>query len=120
MPIDARETTWNLSTIEDFRAHGGVITVGPLAGANLLLMTSTGAQSGRPNVAPLGYTRDGERYVVVGSNSGRSHDPDWASGSGQRPGLRAVTSGAACSTVTSQPSRSSPNTKLEPVASFRW
>jgi deazaflavin-dependent oxidoreductase (nitroreductase family) len=77
MPIPAREVSWNETTIEDFRSHGGTITQGPLAGANLLLLTSTGARSTEPHVAPLGYTRDGERWVVVGSNSGQAHDPAW-------------------------------------------
>ena len=77
MPIDARETTWNANTIADFRAHDGAITSGPLAGSNLLLMTTTGAKSGQPHVAPLGYTRDGDRFVVVGSNSGRTSNPEW-------------------------------------------
>ncbi len=77
MPIDSRETSWNASIIADFHAHDGAITSGPLAGSNLLLMTSTGARSGKPHVAPLGYTRDGGRYVVVGSNSGRSQNPEW-------------------------------------------
>jgi deazaflavin-dependent oxidoreductase (nitroreductase family) len=77
VPIDDRETAWNESTIADFRSHDGAITSGPLQGANILLLTSTGARSGQPHVAPLGYTRDGERYVVVGSNSGRSQHPAW-------------------------------------------
>lgn len=77
MSSEPRETSWNANTIADFRAHRGAITVGRLAGSNLLLMTSTGAKTSRPNVAPLGYTRDGDRYVVVGSNMGRPANPQW-------------------------------------------
>ena len=77
MPIPDSELTWNAGTIADFRAHEGRITAGPLAGSNLLLMTSTGLRSGEPRTAPLGYTRDGERYVVVGSNSGRDEHAEW-------------------------------------------
>jgi deazaflavin-dependent oxidoreductase (nitroreductase family) len=77
MPIPASEVTWNENHIADFRAHAGTITQGPLAGANLLLLTTTGAKSGEPHIAPLGYTRDGERWVVVGSNSGKADDPAW-------------------------------------------
>jgi deazaflavin-dependent oxidoreductase (nitroreductase family) len=40
-------------------------------------MTSIGASSGEPRTAPLGYTRDGDRYVVVGSNSGLPQQPGW-------------------------------------------
>src|SRR6185295_11333037 len=63
--------------VADFRAHGGRITQGPLEGANVLLLTSTGVKSGEPRLTPLGYTRDGDRWVVVGSNSGHAHDPAW-------------------------------------------
>jgi deazaflavin-dependent oxidoreductase (nitroreductase family) len=71
------ETSWNDQIIADFHEHAGQITQGRLAGANLLLMTSIGASSGEPRTAPLGYTRDGDRYVVVGSNSGLPQQPAW-------------------------------------------
>ena len=77
MPVQPNELAWNDGMIADFRAHAGQITEGRLAGANLLLMTSTGATSGQPRTTPLGYTRDAERYVVVGSNSGRTEQPQW-------------------------------------------
>ncbi len=77
MPIWDEETAWNAAMIADFRAHRGTITQGPLAGANLLLMTSIGSTSGQSRTVPLGFTRDGERYVVVGSNSGRDVQPVW-------------------------------------------
>jgi deazaflavin-dependent oxidoreductase (nitroreductase family) len=77
MPIPPSEVTWNENHVADFRAHGGRITQGPLAGSNLLLLTTTGAKSGEPHVSPLGFTRDGERWVVVASNSGYAHDPAW-------------------------------------------
>lgn len=77
MPIDPGEVAWNESTIADFREHGGQITAGPLAGSRLLLLTTTGASSGQSHIAPLGYTMDGDRFVVVGSNSGRPLNPDW-------------------------------------------
>jgi deazaflavin-dependent oxidoreductase (nitroreductase family) len=77
MPIDPREAAWNDSIISDFHAHRGQITGGPLAGSRLLLLTTTGARSGQSHIAPLGYTLDGERYVVVGSNSGRPQNPEW-------------------------------------------
>jgi deazaflavin-dependent oxidoreductase (nitroreductase family) len=79
MPLSAGETVWNKNHIEDFRAHGGTITQGPLAGANVLLLTTTGVKSGEARISPLGFTRDGDRWVVVGSNSGHPHDPAWLS-----------------------------------------
>ena len=71
------ETAWNDAIIADFRAHEGRITQGRLAGAVMLIMTSTGARTGLPRTVPLGYHRDGERYVLVGSNSGRDEQPEW-------------------------------------------
>jgi deazaflavin-dependent oxidoreductase (nitroreductase family) len=79
MPIDAGEIAWNQSTIADFREHSGEITAGPLAGSRLLLLTTTGARSGQRHMAPLGYTKDGDQFVVVGSNSGRPQNPEWLS-----------------------------------------
>ena len=77
MPLETGDLPWNERVIEDFRANGGRVTFPPYVGANLLLLTSTGARSGAPHVAPLGYTRDGDRYVVVGSNRGRPVNADW-------------------------------------------
>jgi deazaflavin-dependent oxidoreductase (nitroreductase family) len=71
------EIAWDEAIVADFHEHAGQITQGRLAGANLLLMTSIGAKSGEPRISPLGYTRDGDRYVVVGSNSGLPHQPAW-------------------------------------------
>jgi len=50
--------------IEDFRAHNGEVTSGPFAGRTVLLLTTIGAKSGKPRLAPLIYTLagDGLRY----------------------------------------------------------
>ena len=103
--------------IEDFRANGGKVSFPPYVGANLLLLTSMGARSGAPHVAPLGFTRDGDRYVVVGSNSGRPVNADWVANvranedvtdRGRQPrrstraaGSRRARSGTGCSRPTS-------------------
>jgi deazaflavin-dependent oxidoreductase (nitroreductase family) len=42
-----------------------------------LLLTTTGAKSGRPRSTPLIYFRDGERYVILGSNGGNPKHPAW-------------------------------------------
>lgn len=77
MPIEPAEIAWNAAMIEDFRGHGGRITTGPLAGASLLLLTTIGARSGQAQTSPVGYTRDRDRYVVVGSNSGGPRNSAW-------------------------------------------
>ena len=71
------ETTWNDAVVADFRAHDGRITQRRLAGATMLIMTSTGAKTGLPRTVPLGYHRDGESYILVGSNNGRDEQPEW-------------------------------------------
>jgi deazaflavin-dependent oxidoreductase (nitroreductase family) len=68
---------WNDTILADFRAHAGQITEGRLKGASLLLMTTTGAKTGRSRTAFLGYHLDGGRYIVVGSNQGRDGHPAW-------------------------------------------
>lgn len=42
-----------------------------------LLLTATGARSGRPRRQPLLYRRDGPDFVVVGTNWGQEHHPAW-------------------------------------------
>ncbi len=74
---DSRENSWNDAIVTDFRAHQGQITQGRLKGASILLMTSTGAKTGQPRLAPVAYHREGDAYVVVGSNSGQDKQPTW-------------------------------------------
>lgn len=63
--------------VDHWRANGGVVTSGPLAGHPLLIMTSAGAQSGRPRRAILTFSRDDSDYVVAGTASGSKTDPAW-------------------------------------------
>jgi deazaflavin-dependent oxidoreductase (nitroreductase family) len=77
MPSNAERAAWNEALIADFRAHGGEITTGPMAGRRLMVLTTTGSRTGRPRSTPIAYTRDGDRYVVVGSNRGLHTDPAW-------------------------------------------
>lgn len=43
-----------------------------------LVLTTTGRRSGEPRDAVLLHVRDGERWVVVGSNWGQQHHPAWS------------------------------------------
>lgn len=63
--------------VADFRANRGKVTSGPFLGRNLLLLTTTGARSGERRLAPLVYTRDGDRIVVVASKGGAPTNPAW-------------------------------------------
>ncbi|MCX4795643.1 nitroreductase/quinone reductase family protein [Streptomyces sp. NBC_01242] len=69
-------TSFNQSVIEEFRADGGKVG-GPFEGGDLLLLTTTGARSGKQTTTPLGYVRHGDSLLIVGSNLGAPTDPDW-------------------------------------------
>lgn len=43
----------------------------------MLLLTMTGAKTGRTLVRPLCYSRDGDRIVVIASYGGAPHNPPW-------------------------------------------
>lgn len=74
---DDAASMWEDNLIADIRAHGGAVTVGPLAGHPLLIMTSIGARTGESRRAILTFSRDGGDYVVAGTASGAPTDPDW-------------------------------------------
>jgi deazaflavin-dependent oxidoreductase (nitroreductase family) len=63
--------------IADFRANGGKVTSGPFTGRPVLLLTTTGAKSGEPRLAPVVYSRDGEHHVIVASKGGAPTHPAW-------------------------------------------
>ncbi|WP_069163565.1 nitroreductase family deazaflavin-dependent oxidoreductase [Nocardia altamirensis] len=53
---DTELANWNDDVIEEFRSNGGKVG-GSYAGAELLLLTTTGAKSGKPRTVPLGVLR---------------------------------------------------------------
>ena len=57
---------WNRQTIEAFRANGGKVG-GIWEGRPLLLLTTTGAKSGRRLTHPLMYLCDDDRLLVFAS-----------------------------------------------------
>ncbi|MFI5802674.1 nitroreductase/quinone reductase family protein [Streptomyces sp. NPDC051561] len=68
---------FNQSVIDEFRANKGKVG-GPFEGGDLLLLTTTGARSGRRSTVPLGYARDEDgQLLVTASNSGSGRHPDW-------------------------------------------
>jgi deazaflavin-dependent oxidoreductase (nitroreductase family) len=70
MPADVK--AYNKQLIEQFRAQGGAPD-----GRQLLLLTTTGAHTGRPHTTPMMFIPDGERLLVIASNAGAAKDPDW-------------------------------------------
>ena len=64
---------WNHQVIEEFRANKGKVN----GGNSLLLLTTTGARSGKQRMNPVAYTTDGERLVIIASKAGMPTNPDW-------------------------------------------
>jgi deazaflavin-dependent oxidoreductase (nitroreductase family) len=73
-PTDMK--AFNQALIEEFRANGGKAG-GPFEGRPVLLLTTTGAKSGRRITTPLVYLQDGERVLIFASKGGSPRNPDW-------------------------------------------
>jgi deazaflavin-dependent oxidoreductase (nitroreductase family) len=67
---------FNNSIVDEFRANGGKVG-GPFEGADLLLLTTTGAKSGQPRLAPLAYFTIDGKMIIIGSKAGADTNPDW-------------------------------------------
>ena len=67
---------FNQKIIEEFRANDGKVG-GMFEGSPMLLLTTTGAKSGQRRVAPLVYSTDGGRHVIIASKGGAPTNPDW-------------------------------------------
>ncbi|MEP6978196.1 MAG: nitroreductase family deazaflavin-dependent oxidoreductase [Thermoleophilia bacterium] len=70
------ESDRNAQIIEEFRSNEGRVG-GYFEGKTLLLLTTTGAKTGRRHTNPAIYLRDGDRYVVFASNGGAPNNPGW-------------------------------------------
>jgi deazaflavin-dependent oxidoreductase (nitroreductase family) len=81
--------------IEDMRAHGGKVTTGPMAGKDLMILTTTGAKTGKPRTAIVTWTRDGDAYVIAGSKGGAPTDPQWFDNLRANPDVTAEAEGKA-------------------------
>jgi len=66
---------WNRKVIEEFRANQGKVAA--FARQPLLLLTHTGAKTGKQRTNPLAYFRDGNHYIIVASKGGAPTNPDW-------------------------------------------
>jgi len=67
---------FNQKIIEEFRANAGKVG-GPFQGAQLLLLHTTGAKSGKDRIAPLAFRSEGEHLVIFASKAGGPTNPDW-------------------------------------------
>jgi deazaflavin-dependent oxidoreductase (nitroreductase family) len=74
VPSDEEFLGYNQGVIAEFRAHQGVVSQPPFP---ILLLTTTGARTGRPATVPLGFAVDGGRVFVVASKAGAPRHPAW-------------------------------------------
>ena len=68
---------FNSSLIDQIRTGNGHLTDGPFAGRQVLVLTTTGAQSTEKREAPLVYSRDGDDIVIIASMGGAPSHPAW-------------------------------------------
>jgi deazaflavin-dependent oxidoreductase (nitroreductase family) len=60
-----------------YRASRGRL-MGTWGRSPVLLLTTTGRRSGQQRTTPVVYLADGERVVVIGSNTGSTQAPAWS------------------------------------------
>jgi len=67
---------WNAKIIDEFRANDGRVG-GPFEGAPVVLLTTTGARSGRSHTTPLVPLVEGDGVYVFASMGGAPKHPAW-------------------------------------------
>ena len=80
---------FNKAIVDEFRTNGGKVG-GQFEGADLLLLTTTGAKSGEPRLSPLAYLTIDGKTIIIGSYAGADIHPAWVHN--LRANSRAITS----------------------------
>jgi deazaflavin-dependent oxidoreductase (nitroreductase family) len=97
---------FNAKIIDEFRANEGKVG-GMFAGADVVLITTTGAKSGKVRTNPLVYLPDGERIVIIASNGGADTNPAWFHNVKANPEIT-IEVGTGKFDVTAEPIESGP------------
>ena len=75
VPSDEEFLAYNQGIISEFRANHGVVSQPPFP---VLLLSTTGARTGRQATVPLGFgVDDSGRVFVVASKAGAPRHPAW-------------------------------------------
>jgi deazaflavin-dependent oxidoreductase (nitroreductase family) len=75
VPSDAEFLAYNQGVISEFRANHGVVSQPPFP---VLLLSTTGARTGRRATVPVGFGVDDDgRVFVVASKAGAPRNPAW-------------------------------------------
>jgi deazaflavin-dependent oxidoreductase (nitroreductase family) len=99
MPTDDEFLAYNRGVIEEFRANSGVVSEPPFP---IVLLTTTGARTGRRTTTPVARASDGERVFVVASKAGGPTHPAWFHNLVANPAVT-VETGAATYDATAVP-----------------
>jgi deazaflavin-dependent oxidoreductase (nitroreductase family) len=101
-PIPDAETikAFNKAVTDEFRANDGKVG-GQFEGADLLLLTTTGAKSGQPRLSPLAFFRVDGKLLILGSYAGADVNPAWVHNLRANPSAR-VEIGNESSDVTAR------------------
>jgi deazaflavin-dependent oxidoreductase (nitroreductase family) len=91
---------FNKSVIDEFRANDGKVG-GPFEGAELILLTTTGAKSGQPRTVVLTPVRIDGKLLIVGSLAGADIDPAWVHNLRANPQAR-IEAGSECHDVVAR------------------
>src|SRR6202012_2455069 len=67
---------FNKTITDEFRTNDGR-GGGQFQGADLLLLTTTGAKSGQRRLSPLAYFRIDGKLLIIGSFAGADVNPAW-------------------------------------------
>jgi deazaflavin-dependent oxidoreductase (nitroreductase family) len=87
MPDTETIKAFNEAIADEFRANDGKVG-GQFEGADLLLLTTTGAKSGQPRVSPLAYFRIDGKLLILGSFAGSDVNPAWVHNLRANPSAR--------------------------------
>src|ERR1700684_2305727 len=74
MPTDEEFLAYNQVIIKEFRENGGVVAQLPFP---VVLLTTTGARTGRRTTTPVGFGVDDGQVFVVASKAGAPAHPAW-------------------------------------------
>ena len=78
---------WEEQLIADVRANGGTPSQGPLAGHPIGILYTTGAKSGERRRSIVTYSRDGDDYLIAGTNNSRPKNPAWVANIAANPNV---------------------------------
>jgi deazaflavin-dependent oxidoreductase (nitroreductase family) len=87
MPDTETIKAFNEAIADEFRANDGKVG-GQFEGADLLLLTTTGAKSGQPRLSPLAYFRIDGKLLILGSFAGSDVNPAWVHNLRANPAAR--------------------------------